>query len=81
MIGLIDLVFKAFELLILARVLMSWVQVDSSNQIGRFIFEATEPFLRPVRRYMPQSIPLDFSPLVVLLAAMVLEGVLLQLLR
>jgi YggT family protein len=76
--GLIDLVFKLFELLILARVLLSWVQLDPSNPIVRFIYQTTEPVLRPVRQLMPQGMPFDFSPMIVLIAAFILEGILLQ---
>jgi YggT family protein len=61
------------ELLIFARALLSWFPtIDRSNPIVRFIYQATEPILEPVRRILPQGSMVDFSPLVVLLIIWVL---------
>ncbi len=61
------------ELLLLARVLLSWFpNVDRNNPIIRFVFDLTEPILRPVRSVLPQTGMFDFSPLVVFLAIQVL---------
>lgn len=56
-----------FNVLILARVLMSWVPEAAEWRIGRFVFDVTEPILGPIRRILPQSQFLDFSPLVAFL--------------
>jgi YggT family protein len=57
----------ALWVLILGRVLMSWFDPSRSNQVSRFLIQATEPILAPVRRVLPQSGMFDFSALVVLL--------------
>lgn len=66
---LIELVLNIFSVLILARVLLSWIPLDTSNptidQIVRFIFTATEPVLKPIRQLLP-AMPVDFSPLIVI---------------
>jgi YggT family protein len=54
-------------LLVLGRVLISWFDPTASSQLGRFLVQATEPLLAPVRRVMPQAGMFDFSGLVVLL--------------
>jgi len=54
-------------LLILGRVLMSWVDPLGRTQLGAFLIQTTEPILAPVRRVMPQTGMFDFSSLVVLL--------------
>jgi len=54
-------------LLILGRVLMSWVDPMGRSQLGAFLIQTTEPILAPVRRVMPQTGMFDFSSLVVLL--------------
>jgi YggT family protein len=54
-------------LLVLGRVLISWFDPTGSSQLARFLVQATEPLLAPVRRVMPQTGMLDFSGLVVLL--------------
>jgi YggT family protein len=54
-------------LLVLGRVLISWVDPAGSNQVSRFLVQATEPLLAPVRRVLPASGMFDFSALLVLL--------------
>jgi YggT family protein len=63
----LSLLLVALWLLILGRVLMSWFDPGRSNQVSRFLVQATEPFLAPVRRLLPQSGMFDFSALIVLL--------------
>lgn len=75
---LIGLIFGAFELLILARVLLSWIQLDPYNPIVQFIYNTTEPILAPIRRRLPPTSGLDLSPLVVLIAAFVIQRILLS---
>ena len=54
-------------LLILGRVLMSWFDPGRSNQVSRYLVQATEPILAPVRRFLPQNGTFDLSPIIVLL--------------
>ncbi|HSK51443.1 MAG TPA: YggT family protein [Clostridia bacterium] len=63
----LSLLLVALWLLILGRVLMSWFDPGRSNQVSRFLVQATEPFLAPVRRLLPQTGMFDFSALIVLL--------------
>ena len=57
----------ALWLLVMGRVLLSWVNPTFQGPVGRFLFETTEPLLAPIRRFMPTTGMLDFSPLVLLL--------------
>ena len=57
----------ALWLLILGRVLLSWVNPRFDGTIPRWIFETTEPLLAPIRRLLPQSGMIDFSPLILLI--------------
>ena len=54
-------------LLILARVILSWVDPTGRNQISTLLFQATEPILAPVRRMLPQSGMIDWSGFIVLI--------------
>ena len=54
-------------LLVLGRVLISWVDPTGSNQVSRFLIQATEPLLAPVRRVLPPAGMFDFSALLVLI--------------
>jgi YggT family protein len=64
-------VFALF-LLVLGRVLMSWVDPRFSSTLGRFLYETTEPLLAPIRRVLPQTGFIDLSPLVLMLLLSVL---------
>lgn len=57
----------ALWLLILARVLLSWVNPRFEGTFGRFVYETTEPLLAPIRRVLPQTGMIDFSPLILLI--------------
>ncbi|MDQ1324824.1 MAG: YggT family protein [Chloroflexota bacterium] len=54
-------------ILVLGRVLLSWVDPAGSNQVSRFLIQATEPLLAPIRRVLPSAGMFDFAPLLVLL--------------
>ena len=57
----------ALELLILARVLLSWVDPAGRGALAAFVVAMTEPILAPIRRLLPRSGALDWSPFVVIL--------------
>jgi YggT family protein len=70
---LIYYVLVIFQLILLARVLLTWFpNVDRSNPLVQFLFDVTEPVLRPIRNLMPQGMMFDFSPLIVFLIISVL---------
>jgi len=59
----------ALIILILVRVVFSWVSPYPNNSVYRFVFRVTEPILGPVRRRLPPMSGMDLSPLVVTLLA------------
>ena len=64
---------QAYQLILIARVLMSWIpNLDYSNPIARFLVQATEPILAPIRNALPPLGGIDLSPLVVFLGISVL---------
>ena len=63
-----------FVFVVIARVVVSWVNADPYNPIVRFIHEATEPFLAPLRRKMPQLGALDLSPMILILVLYFLQN-------
>ena len=78
MVFLIQAVFQIFSLLILARTFMSWLQPDPNSPIVQFLHNVTEPFLAPIRQILPPAGMFDFSPIVVLVLAQILAGILTQ---
>ena len=74
---IISLLLQLFELALLARIILSWFpNVDRSNPIIQFLFDITEPVLKPIREMLPPGGMFDFSPLIVFLIIQVLTTVL-----
>ena len=56
-----------YILLIFVRIIFSWGMVSYSNRIMRFLVNATEPLLGPLRRMIPPLGAMDISPIVAFL--------------
>lgn len=82
LLPIINLLYYVLFILILARVILSWVNVSSYQlyQIRDLVFRLTEPILAPVRRLLPATGGIDFSPMIVLIGAWFLRSLLIQLL-
>lgn len=80
--NIISLLFNALYVLILARIIFSFVQVSPYHPtwgpIMRFVYQATEPLLAPIRNMLPPMGGLDFSPMIVLLLASLLRQIILR---
>ncbi len=80
-IGLVQLLFELYIIILLVRVLLSWVQIDPHNPLVNLVNQLTEPLLAPIRRLLPQTGAIDFSPLVAFVVVLIAEQVVLTLLR
>jgi YggT family protein len=60
-------VLIGLQIVILARVVLSFVDPRGTSPVGAFIVSTTEPILGPVRRLLPRTGMFDLSPLIVLL--------------
>lgn len=79
---LIDFVLTAYVWIIIGRAIISWVNADPYNPIVRFLYEATEPLLGRIRRFLPISVGgIDFSPLILIMAIMFLQSFLVPTLK
>lgn len=59
---------RILELLIFARILMSFVvSPDSRNPLVEMVNSVTDPILRPIQAVLPTVGPFDLSPMVALL--------------
>jgi YggT family protein len=81
-IALIRLLFQAFYVLLIIRVVLSWVPgVARDHPAVDFVFRVTSPILTPIRRIMPPMGGLDLSPLVAILLLTVVQTLVLNLLE
>jgi YggT family protein len=71
-----------YVLAILAYILTSWVQLPYSlRPVQRFLFDVCDPYLRFWRRVLPfKTGPIDFSPMVAVVALIVLERIVIAIL-
>jgi len=67
----VNLAFEIYWLAIFGRILLSWVPLRSGTfayRLYSILYDATEPYLRLFRRYLPTirfgNAALDLSPLV-----------------
>lgn len=73
-IAFVNLVFQAFYILLLIRVILSWVPgIDPRHPAVQFVDRMTSPILTPIRRAMPPLGGLDLSPLVAILLLIVAQ--------
>jgi YggT family protein len=71
---ILDVALSLYTWVIIIRALLSWVNPDPYNVIVQFLYRATEPVLRPVRRWIPlRNFGIDLSPVIVILAIMFLQ--------
>ncbi|MDP9129139.1 MAG: YggT family protein [Candidatus Binatota bacterium] len=71
---ILDYVLWAYAWILLARVVISYINADPNNPLNRFLHRATEPVLARVRAKLPLSSGgFDFSPIAVWLAVMFLQ--------
>ncbi|WP_320046786.1 YggT family protein [uncultured Ilyobacter sp.] len=61
---IIDLAIRALKMLILIRIVISWVAPYSRNEFTHLVYQVTEPILRPFRMLIPLgSMRMDLSPI------------------
>ena len=71
-----------YVLAILAYIITSWVQLPYSlRPVQRFLYDVCDPHLRLWRRLLPFSAgPIDFSPMIAVVALIVLEQIVIAIL-
>jgi YggT family protein len=78
----IDLALNLYTWVLIGSAIFSWLYafnvINSSNQfvnsVGRFLYNVTEPVLRPIRRFLPDLGGIDISPIVLLLVIFFLRS-------
>jgi YggT family protein len=67
LLNFVQFLLIALWLLVLGRMVMSWVDPAGRNKVSSFLVQTTEPLLAPVRRLLPSTGMVDWSGLVVLI--------------
>jgi len=75
LITFIKLLSTLLWVLILARVLISWTNPRGGGPVTAFVYQLTEPILAPIRRLIPPTSGIDWSPLIAMLILSVVSRV------
>lgn len=83
---LVDWVIQAYIWVLIVSAVLSWLLAFGIvnrhspvvSQVGQFCYKATEPALRPIRRFMPLIGGVDLSPLILILLLMFLRNLLFE---
>ena len=79
LLDLIDLVLRLYMWLLIASAIMSWLVsfkvINTGNRaiyvVGNFLYQITEPALKPIRRVVQRILPslsgVDISPLILII--------------
>lgn len=80
--GIICFLLWAYFVVLLARIVFSWIPMPPRGPVARiasFVYEITEPVLRPLRNLLPPlrmgAMGLDLSPIIVFIVIQILIGV------
>ncbi|MBM3633410.1 MAG: YggT family protein [Alphaproteobacteria bacterium] len=87
MIRVIIMALNAYWWAIVIYIVLGWLEqfniINRYNNfvygIHTFLFRIVEPALVPIRRLLPQMAGVDLSPVVLILAIYLIQGILLQL--
>ncbi len=80
--GVLDLLFQLYLLILLARVLLELLRIPPRTPLLRFIWDATEPLLAPIRQQLRPYIGIfDLSPLVLYVLVLILRSLLVWIIR
>ncbi len=78
---LLNLGLWVYMWIVIARVIMSWVNLNPDNPAVRFLLSATEPILSAIRKRLPlQYGGFDFSPILLIIFISFLRGLVTRLL-
>lgn len=75
--NVLDIAINLMFLVLLARVVISWIQPAAVHPVGQVIYAMTEPVLHPIRRYLhkyTKAMVIDFSPIIAFLALIFIQG-------
>jgi YggT family protein len=73
-----SIIHRIFQLLILIVIIQAVLSffVDPFHPVRRALDRIVDPFLAPIRRFLPPMAGLDFSPIILIIVLQVLDMIL-----
>ncbi len=88
LIWVINTVARVFYVVLLVRIIFSWINLQRAHPllrtINRITYAFTEPLLRPIRNQLlrfQRGMPIDFSPIVAWFIIELIRALLIRLVR
>ncbi len=85
LISSINYFVEVIQLLILVRIIMSFIIRDPYNKFYRIVYQLTEPIMAPFRKFIYKlgidTGMFDFSPILAMVSLQILAGILIGLIR
>jgi len=76
--NLLRLSIWIFIFAIFLRAILSWVSTSINHPMSRLAVSLTEPLMQPVRRFLPNTHPIDISPIVLFIILMLARKLIVQ---
>jgi len=71
---ILDVALSIYMWIIVARAVLSWVNVDPRNPIVNLLYQITDPLLWRIRQFLPlRGLGIDVSPIIAILAIYFLQ--------
>jgi YggT family protein len=75
----LDYLLWAYQWILIARVVASWINADPYNPIVQFLYNVTEPVLERIRNFLPVTAGgFDLSPIIAFIAILFIKRFLVQ---
>jgi YggT family protein len=72
--GVLDIVLNIYLWIVIISAVLSWVNPDPYNPIVRFLRSVTDPVFSFIKRTLPlPNLPIDFTPMIVILVIVFLQ--------
>ncbi len=73
LVNIVDIAFQVLIWLIIIRVLLSWVRHDPYHPIIKFVYDVTDPVMRPFRKIIPAAGGIDFTPIIIIFVLTIVQ--------
>jgi YggT family protein len=71
---ILNILLNLYMWIIIARAILSWVNIDPRNPIVSLLYQLTDPVLLRIRRHLPlRGVGIDVSPIIAILAIVFLR--------
>lgn len=58
-------IINIYEMVLIVRIVLTWVPHNVYHPAAQFLYKITDPVLIPVRKVVPPIMGMDFSPIIV----------------